>query len=80
MGTQAAPLPPPAAAPPLQVTVAPTHPSHWLVIFSIMAAVLQAETPLLLQILPNTASKAGVVGGSIGLDAIIAGLAPQPAA
>jgi hypothetical protein len=63
------------------VTVQPTHPSHWLTIFAIIAAVLQAETPLLLQVLPNTASKAGVVGGSIGLDAIIAGLAAQqPAA
>jgi hypothetical protein len=60
-----------APAVPLQITVAPTQPSHWLVILQVMSAVLNAETPLLLQVVPPKAG-AGVVAGDIGLSAILA--------
>jgi hypothetical protein len=73
-----APSPQPAApapqAPPMQITIQPTHASHFLTVLSIIDAVLKAEQPLLLQVLP-TPGKVGVVGGSVGLDAVIAALA-----
>jgi len=66
-----APAPAKPAAVPMQITVSPTLPSHWLMILSIMSAVLNAETPLLLQVLPPKAA-VGVVGGDVGLAAILA--------
>jgi hypothetical protein len=69
--TAAAVAPAKPAAVPMQITVSPTLPSHWLMILSIMSAVLNAETPLLLQVLPPKAA-VGVVGGDVGLAAILA--------
>jgi hypothetical protein len=64
---------------PLQVTVAPSHPSHWITTLTIIQTVLAAEQPLLLQILP-TKAKVGSVATSIGLDAVLAALSARFAA
>ena len=63
----------------MQITVAPTQPSHWLLVFQIMSQVLLAETPLLLQVIPPKAG-VGVVAGDVGLAALVAALEGAPAA
>ena len=71
-----APPAPAAAAVPMQITVAPTQASHWLTVLSIISAVMQAETPLLLQILPPKAAT-GVAVGDVGLAALVAGITAE---
>lgn len=76
----AAAVPAVAAAPaPMQITVAPTEPAHWLIVLQIISAVLNAETPLLLSILPHN-GQVGLVAGDIGLAAILAGFEASQAA
>ena len=76
LGNAAPPQPQLLPLQPLVVTITPTHPTHWLTALQMIQAVMAAEQPLLLQVLPTKAA-IGTVAGGVGLDAILAVLSAR---
>jgi hypothetical protein len=64
-------------APPITVTVAPSHPSHWFSILALIRAIMAAEQPILLHIVPPKGQTA-IAASTAGIDAVLAAGQQQP--